>query len=286
VLGTAGADHAGPDLADTIIFVSLNTDTKKALLISIPRDLWVDSLKAKINTAYTYGEEKKPGGGFTLTKSSVKELLDVPIDYAVKIDFQGFVEAIDILGGVDIYVDRSFHDYNYPIPGKENDLCNDDPEFKCRYEHLHFDKGLQHMNGENALKYVRSRNAQDEEGTDFARSVRQQKVILAAKEKLFTLDTLLNPDKIKQLVKTFDQSIKTDIPQDQIDDFIRLGLNLKDLEIETFTLDAGDEEKGKDGLLIIPDPAEYQGHWTLVPKTSWQDIQDRIKQRVEDLKSN
>jgi len=221
ILGVAGGTHQGPDLTDTVIFISINIDKKKALLISIPRDVWIDSMRAKINTAYTYGEEKKPGGGFILAKAAVKEILDIPVDYAAKIDFDGFVKAIDILGGVDINIERSFDDYKYPIPGREDDDCDGDEELKCRYQHIHFDKGITHMDGKTALIFVRSRYALGSEGTDFARSARQQKVILAVKNKFFNLDTFTNPAKIKKLMKTFDQSIKTDIPSQQIDDFIR-----------------------------------------------------------------
>lgn len=275
ILGVAGGNHEGPDLTDTIILSSINIDTKKALLISIPRDVWIDSMRAKINTAYTYGEEKKPGGGFILTKASVKEIFDLPVDYAVKIDFNGFVKAIDILGGVDINVERSFDDYKYPIPGKENDDCGgDDPDYKCRYEHIRFNKGITHMDGETALKFVRSRNAEGQEGTDFARTSRQQKVILAVKDKFFNLDTFLNPAKIKNLMQAFDKSVKTDIPANEIDDFIRLGLKLKDIEIKTFSLD---------DYLINPDPINYDGHWVLVPESSWEDIQKKIKEKIKSL---
>jgi len=285
ILGVAGGEHEGPDLSDTMIFASINIDKKKALLISIPRDIWISSMRAKINTAYTYGEEKKPGGGFTLSKAAVKEIFDTPVDYAVKIDFNGFVKAIDILGGIDVNIKRSFDDYKYPIPGKENKECEDelDEEFKCRYEHVHFDRGLTHMDGKTALIYVRSRNAEGAEGTDFARSQRQQQVLLAVKNKFFNLNTLLNPTKIKKLMQTFDKSIKTDIPASEVDDFIRLGLKLKDIKITTFSLDAGDEKNGKTGLLKNPDPTNYDGQWVLVPKTSWEEIQKKIKEKLKSL---
>jgi len=90
---------------------------------------------------------------------------------------------VDLLDGVEVDVENTFDDYRYPINGKENDLCDGDPEYDCRYEDIHFDQGLQLMSGETSLKYVRSRNAEGDEGTDFARSQRQQRLLLSFKEK-------------------------------------------------------------------------------------------------------
>ena len=196
LLGISGGDHQGNDLTDTMIFVSLDKKTADLALFSLPRDIWLGSLQAKINSAYHYGEEKEKGGGFKLAKQAVSELVGQPVHYSVLIDFDGFVKIIDLLEGIKIKVDRSFDDYQYPISGKENDDCQGDKEYKCRYEHLHFDAGLQLMDGQTALKFVRSRYAEGEEGTDFARSQRQKKAILALKDKLFSLKIMLNPKKL------------------------------------------------------------------------------------------
>jgi len=158
LLGTGGEGHEGPDLADTVIFISIKLDTGQATLISIPRDVWVPSMRAKINSAYHYGFEKQATpGGLLLAKSAVSESVGQPVHFVVKIDFSAFVKAIDILGGIDINIDRSFTDDQYPIPGKENDACGGDPQTKCRYETLSFSDGPQHMDGSEALKFVRSR---------------------------------------------------------------------------------------------------------------------------------
>src|SRR5205814_7952897 len=90
LLGIGGGTHEGPDLTDTIIFVSIDPNTKKITMVTIPRDLWVPELRAKINTAYTFGEEKQKGGGLVLTKATIGKVLNQQPDYAIKIDFSGF----------------------------------------------------------------------------------------------------------------------------------------------------------------------------------------------------
>lgn len=285
LLGVGGGTHDGPDLTDTIIFASLEQKTKKALLVSIPRDLWLPELKAKINSAYTAGEVKQKGKGLLLARASVEKVIGQPIDYVMKIDFNGFVKAIDMIGGLDIKVDNVFDDYEYPLTGKETDLCgrneteiatlsaqiatgsaNDLELFPCRYEHLHFGSGLTHMDGITALKYVRSRHAEGPEGSDFARSKRQEKVIAAFKDKIFSLGVLLNPVKALSLIDTVNESVETDIKEDEYDDFIRLAQEFRSATIISVVLDIGDTENNRTGLLVNPPiTPEYSNQWVLVP---------------------
>ena len=109
------------------------------------------------------------------------DVLGIPIHYNVTINFEVFKQIVDTLGGIDVEIENTFTDSEYPIEGKE-----DDPVIANRYETVTFTKGLEKMNGERALKYVRSRHGDGAEGTDFARSKRQQKVILAIKDKLMS----------------------------------------------------------------------------------------------------
>ena len=297
-MGIGGGVHDGPNLTDTMIYASIDPATKKVSLLSIPRDLWMPELKAKINTAYAVGEAKEKGGGLKLAKASIATLLNQQIDYGVRIDFDGFVKAVDMVGGLDIEVDRVLDDYEYTIEGKENDSCGLDEEkiaslsaevatgsateqesFPCRYEHLHFDKGLQKMDGINALKYVRSRHAEDQEGTDFARSKRQEKVISAFKDKVFSADTFLNPVKVVSLVSVLSGSIDTDIKEDEYDDFVKLAQKIKGVKIDSAILDIGDEQSGRIGLLEHPYSGDYDGQYVLVPTLGngkYSEIQEYI----------
>lgn len=282
ILGIGGESHEKIDLTDTIIFTSIDKKSSDTMMLSLPRDIWIDSLQTKINAVYYYGEEKEENGGFVLIKDAVYQILNQPIHYIVLIDFEGFVKAVDLLGGVDVKVERSFDDYKYPIPGKGLDECGGDPEYKCRYEHLHFDTGLQHMDGKIALKFVRSRNAEGEEGTDFARSQRQQKIILAVARKVFSLKTLLNPRKIIDLKKAFGEHVKfdTQFSEEQTTAFISLFLRFvkNKNEIRTISLDYGDEDSP--GFLYNPQ-FHQSNQWVLIPRAEdWQKIQKYVEEKI------
>lgn len=271
LLGIGGGKHDGPNLTDTIILANLDPKNNKVTLVSIPRDLWLPDLNGankKINGAYADGEDKKAGGGLKLAEASVRKVTGQEIDYGIRIDFSGFVKAVDILGGLDINVDNTFDDYNYPISGKEDDSCDFTPEdihdftatspaeleiqqkFTCRYMHVHFDKGVNHMNGDGALEYVRSRHAVGPENGDFARSKRQEKVINAFKDKLISAQTLINPGKLIELYNILRGSIDTDIKQDEFDDFVRLAQKMQKAKIQSAVIDVGDVAMDRNGLLI------------------------------------
>lgn len=298
LLGIGGGKHEGPNLSDTVIFTSINQSKNKVTLVSIPRDLWVPDLNAKINTAYSTGESKRVGGGLVLAKKAVSKIMGQPVDYAVLVDFAGFVKAVDMVGGIGVDVENTLDDYVYPIEGKEEDSCGKKDEeikiftetiatdsasteedlalfFPCRYEHVHFDKGDNHMDGTQALQFVRSRHALGAEGTDFARSVRQQKIIKAFKDKVFSLGTLINPAKVLGLYCILQSSIDTDVKQEEFDDFIRLAQKLKTADIKSTVLDFGDEAAGRPGLLTNPQPSEdYNFAWVLIPRVGNGDFSE------------
>ncbi len=291
ILGIGGAGHDGPNLTDTIILASFNQDTKNTNLISIPRDFWVDSIKAKINTAYAFGVEKSKEQGISQASDAVSEILGVPIHYVVRVDFNGFIKTIDELGGIDVVIDRTFDDFQYPINGEEKNLCgfrfetsiNDrgisetklldasgsaiplepDPFF-CRYENLHFDAGLTHMDGITALKYVRSRKGTNDENTDFARSKRQEKIISSVKDKMFSLEGVFNPTKILSLYSLVSQSVDTNIKTSEFPDFFELFQNAKTGQIASTVLSAD----GENPLLVNPPISDTYGlQYVLIPSS-------------------
>jgi LCP family protein required for cell wall assembly len=211
VMGKAGGAHAGPDLTDTMMLVSVSLTNHNVKIISIPRDTWIPEIRAKINSAYYWGNQRNPGGGITFAKAITEEVVGVPVQYGAVIDFSGFKYVIDQLGGIQVTVANSFTDYYYPIRGRENDTCGGDPQFMCRYETLTFKAGSQTMNGDTALKFVRSRHSLGIEGTDVAREARQGKVIDALKNKLLDKATYTNPVRDLAILKAILNSIQTDI---------------------------------------------------------------------------
>jgi anionic cell wall polymer biosynthesis LytR-Cps2A-Psr (LCP) family protein len=264
VLGLGGEGNQVKDLTDTIIFVSLSHAGGETLMLSLPRDLWLESMKAKINTAYHYG-------GIEMVKSSINEVLGQEVHYVFLVDFDGFKEVVDLLGGLEINIENSFDDYRYPIPGKENDPCEGDPEYQCRYEHLHFDAGWQRLNGEMALKYVRSRNAEGDEGTDFARARRQQNLILAFKNNLLTTKVLFDVKKLQGLWRIAQKSFATDIKLEEYPLWAKLMLQFEREKINNQVLN------GEQGLLYHPE-IHYSGQWVLLPyDPSWQAVHQFVE---------
>lgn len=323
LLGIAGGNHDGPNLTDTIMVVSYDTSSKKADLISLPRDLWIEKYKAKVNTFYQLGLTR--GNGLDFPRSEIGQILGLDIPYAVRIDFGGFVKAADLIGGLDVDVEQSFDDFVYPIPGKETELCGNKEDvrdisddqakslgvesgkikvlldstdkiataaakpgadfvftdqqvvdlFPCRYEHLTFTKGLTNMDGETALKFVRSRHGTGSEGSDFARSKRQQLVLQAFKNKVLSVGTLSDLVKVTGLIGTLGASVDSNIPVSKYPEFIKL-IKQSD-KTESFVIDS----KGDSPLLITPSVGDY-GAWVLIPQDN--DF-TKIQQHVSDVLS-
>lgn len=284
-LGVAGQDHDGSNLTDTIINFSLNLKNQNITMVSIPRDIWVKSLENKINAVYTIGENEATGAGVSLIQDAVYEITSMPIHYVAILDFDGFKDLINELGGIEVDVEKSFTDNWYPIKGKENDLCNGDPELKCRYETIAFNAGKQSMDGETALKFSRSRHSDNlEEGTDFARSNRQQKVITAIKNKILSASILLNPVKMNNLKNIGLKYLKIypNLSDTEMSAFasFAFSFNKSGNEVKTLNMDTGDEENP--GFLISP-PVEKYGVWVLEPRSGdWQDFQGYLKQKIEN----
>lgn len=252
ILGVGGGVHDGPDLTDSIMILSIRRSDGLTALLSVPRDLWVDSLRAKINTAYHYGEEKQKGGGFVLAKSAIVEVSNLPIHRVILIDFSGFIDVVDSLGGIEVNIKNSFVDKNYPIAGRENDLCNGDLEYRCRYETVKFDAGIQRMDGDTALKFVRSRQAEGDEGTDFARSKRQDEVITAIRKKI-------SVSNIKKLYDIFIKKVKTDILLDELFSLAKLGLKINKNTLKSINIT-------EPIVYNPPISATYDYQWVLVSK--------------------
>lgn len=260
LLGIRGEGDDSPNLSDTMIVLSYNQETKSSTMISIPRDLWVPSLQDKINSAYAYGEEASPGAGIKMAQAAVLEDLGLPINYTAVVNFTIFKETIDLLGGIDVYVDPGFTDTEFPIPGKENAM-----PISSRYETITFATGSAHFDGETALKFVRSRHATGEEGTDFARSHRQQQVISALKQKMLTPTFLLDKNKVDQFFTILDRNLKTNISQSLYPTLAKVALDSKDNPIKSIGLSDLPDANGVT-ILYNPPAAQFKGAWVLMPK--------------------
>jgi len=252
LLGMGGEGHDGAYLTDTIMIASFQPSTKKIALISIPRDLVSPvSNWQKVNSINAYAEQANPGSGGEATAQAFTGLLQMPIDYHIRVDFNGFADIINELGGIQINVENTLDDYSYPILGQE-----DNSDYYARFEHLYIEKGLHTMDGSLALKYARSRHSLGIEGSDFARARRQQLVLEAVKDKLLSSKTLLNPVMITKLANEFSKDISTNLNAWEV---LRLWEIFKDVDrsqiINKVLSDAPDgllvSGKGENGAYIL-----------------------------------
>lgn len=195
-------DEEGPWRTDTMIVATFDPQTKTAGMLSIPRDLYVPipapgAGENRINTANFYGDSSNyPGGGPALAKKTVEYNFAIPIHYYVLIDFNGFRKLIDALGGIDIDVPEPIDDPEYPTEDYGT-------------MHLQIPAGRQHMDGDLALKYARSRKST----SDFDRSKRQMQVILAARDKALKVNAIAQAP---QLLAQLRAAIETDMSPEQI----------------------------------------------------------------------
>jgi LCP family protein required for cell wall assembly len=198
---------------DTMIIVKVDPVNKTAGMLSIPRDLQLSipgNGEDRINTANVWGYKYKyPGGGPALLKRTLETSFEIPIDYYVMVDFDGFTRVVDTLGGVDVNVPKALHDTKYPDPK---------PGDPYGYKTVHFDKGWQHMDGIRALEYARSRMST----SDFDRANRQQQILLAIREKAVGLGILNLLPKLPSLLATMSSMVKTDMSLDEMKDLALL----------------------------------------------------------------
>lgn len=257
LLGIGGPGHDGPYLTDTMIVASVQPSTGKVALLSIPRDLVVDIPGydyRKINNVLSFGRDQKyPGGGEALTVKVVSDLLNIPIQYYARVDFTAFEEVVDDVGGVDITVRKAFTDSSYPTNN-------------YGYQTVSFKAGLQHMNGKVALEYARSRHGSNGENSDFARSRRQQQLILALKDKLLSLGTLANPKKISDILGSIGTHSQTNM---EVWEMVRLAKLAQDVSNDSIINKVIDS--GINGLL--KNATGQNGAFILVPVApSYDDI--------------
>lgn len=200
LLGIGGLNHDGSDLTDTVIIASLDHDEEKVSLLSLPRDLYFKTdLTGGMRLNGVYESAKKNLGSSSRALNYLKEQLGaklgLEIHYYAKIDFAGFKQTVDALGGVEVEVKEDIYDPSYPRDGT------------IEYQPFAIERGLRLLDGETALKYVRSRKST----SDFDRSRRQQQVIAAIKDKALSLRTFTSPSRLRDLYDSLAANHETDL---------------------------------------------------------------------------
>lgn len=225
ILGIRGAgDPNGGLLTDSMLIASVRPFDNKIALISIPRDLYASmpglSEQRKLNEAYEIGAEKFPGQGLKYVKSIISDISGITIHYAVIMNFTGFKDFIDSLGGVEIILEKPF---NEPVPFAEGVIS--------------LPAGRQTISGAASLLYARARMS----SSDFDRSRRQEQIIKGVYVKLLKTQMLLNPYRLNKILNVVENNLKTDMKSWETEETIKLFSSLKSPQITAKVIDNGPE---------------------------------------------
>lgn len=245
------AGEEGAFRTDTMLVLTLDPVSKTGAVLSIPRDLWVPIPGygvERINAAHVFGErDDYPGGGPALAAKTVESNLGIRIHYYARIDFKAFVELVDRIGGIDIYVEQEIDDPKYP---------SHDPADPYGYDPLHIDPGEHHFDGDMALKYARTRCTP---GSDFDRADRQQKVLKAIFNKVTRLDMLPTlVAQAPQMWRSLSGSVETNLALDEIIALARLANQVDADDIRFGAIDGAytvphETEDGAEVLILVRD---------------------------------
>lgn len=251
LIGIGGEGHDGANLTDTIIVAGLDYENKVVPMLSIPRDLYIMSDeygRQRINSVYysflsQYGKKE----GIHALKKLVGEITGREIQYYALVNFQGFKDIVDSLGGIDVMVEEAIYDPKYP---KGETIY---------YETFKIDAGLQHLDGETALKYARSRSTTG----DYNRAKRQQTLLYAIRDRAFSMDILTDAGKIKSLYDSVAESIDTNLSLAEILELAKLSKEFNKEDI--FPAVLNDDPTSCGGLLYTPAREYFDGAAVLLP---------------------
>lgn len=303
LLGMRGEELTGGGLlADTIMVASIVPAENKISLFSIPRDLYVkdpgrDS-QSKINAVYAYGEEKRKGGGMEDMKTVVSDIVGQPIGYALAINFKGFTDLVNAVGGIEVDLKQPFEESmqfneehvcdsytftkrtgkfdnkfytrkdgtkylaaSYPLCTNPNTECGGDFKLPA---------GKQTLDGDKALCYARSRKT----SSDFERAKRQQLVIQLIKQKALSVGTLTDYGKVTAMMDSLGNNIKTDMQAWEIKRLYEIETKMTSPQMSQKVL-----ENNEEGLLYNPEQRPETGY-ILLPIG---DNYDRIRQAFKDI---
>lgn len=297
ILGMRGENvDGGGLLTDTIMVVSVAPNRNALSIISIPRDLYVTvpgtGDQQKINSVHFYGEEKDQGQGLKDVGAVVGEISGQTIHYAVSIDFKGFEELVDAIGGVDVFLNEPFIE---PIQFHEERVCDTSVftvpsgNFELKIDHrgkevaryplcynsveecggvFSLPAGEQTLNGEMALCYARARAT----SSDFDRARRQQEIMKEIKDKMLSIGTLSDFGKLSDILNALGNNVRTDMEAWEIKRAWEISGGMQDPQITQFVL-----ENSKEGLLYAPESDATRGYILLPLGDTYDRIHEKFR---------
>jgi LCP family protein required for cell wall assembly len=237
LLGYGGPGHDGPYLTDSVMLLSIRPGSHEAIMISLPRDLWVKipalpntrNMMGKLNSAYAIGTDhrnypnvrsdwKTDTGGGDLAAATVSQVTGQPIDYWVGVDFKAFRDVVNAIGGIKVDVPTTLDDPYFPA-GESTGMM-----------HIRIAAGLQQFDGERALEYARSR----ETTSDFDRSRRQQLIMLAVRQRVFSVTAI---PRLFSLLSALQDNVRTNLRPADMQQLASLAGKIKDPYIRRVAID-------------------------------------------------
>ena len=279
ILGTDQLAERGenqPILTDTIMLAEIDSNSQSVTLLSIPRDVWLSDRAMKINNIYQNNltNTQTIAQARHQTLQDFSQILDLPLGRLIIIDMEVVPKLIDALGGVEVTVETAFTDFAYPR--SDVDVTRERDPNKL-YETVSFQKGPVTLDGQTALKYMRSRKAQNSEGNDLARAKRQQQVLTNLIDQFMTS---LPPESLNQVIqylKLYQNSLAKELPLTDLLQILAtlpnspLEYTFKSAKLPVFPIDP-------DGVLI-ESAQHYSGQWVF-EMTSLDDFQKAIKSKL------
>ncbi len=263
--------HGGADLTDSIMVISIDTVSKRAFLLSLPRDLWVHvpgDGHEKLNHAYVVGEDTNfsengyPNGGMGELAKVASNVTGLDINYYALVDYQALKQSVDAVGGVDFTVKstdpRGLYDPNI-------DWTNHGPLVRLS-------NGTHHLNGQQALDLARARgdayNSYGFAGSDFDRTEHQRQLLVALKARAVSAGTISNPAKLSSLFDAIGSNVKTDFTLGEVHRLYDLIKDIGGGNIKSLSLNQAD------GTSLLASYAAPDGQSALIPAAGIDDFSD------------
>lgn len=258
-------------VTDTIMLANLNLQTAQFSLVSLPRDLWLEKYKLKINQLYPYSL-KNNLNPYDFLKSEFREITGQNIDFVLIINTATFQKVSEIIGPVNVNLPYELIDTRYPNP----EYIKNPKAGLPIYQTIHFQKGDNTINKDNVLPFVRSRKGSDDPnlgGTDLGRIQRQQILLEAYLAKLKSSPQL---DLVAKLYQLFKSDIKTDIENENIFYYLFGLKSPQNLSIKRINIPVN----GKDGLLFEPNYLVSSQSVILPKDNSWKQLSSYLQTQL------
>lgn len=264
-------------LTDTIMIASINLKNAHVSLLPLPRDLWNEAYKTRINALYTYGQDRYPNRPEQFPQEVITEMTGLDIHHTLVVSMKQVAEIIDLMGGIQLDIPIGFTDPQFPRTDVDVTRVHDP---KLLYETVTFATGSAHLDGKTVLAYMRSRHGNHNQNTDQARSKRQQLVIAAVAKALLQPNELMNTEQIGKLYLYYKNAFSQQLSLEEI---VATGKTLlphiKDIKIINLHLPIYPTDQN--GTIEHPAPYLYDNQWiyTIRNATAFKkNIQQQLNQ--------